>query len=170
MSKVLGRVLGPSLDAPRGPDVMHRVRVPSAWLEQGEAIELTMPRHGSCAECEGGGCDRCSRSGAIMLRGKDDPVEVVSVTLPRLDTGAAANGVCLRIPGRGGSEVDRPRGLLLLRVAPGEQAGPGVRLLRGSIPPAASGLGRNQLALISLTLVLALSLVFFLLLKLSGWL
>jgi len=170
VSKVLGRVLGPSLTGPRGPDVLHRVRVPAAWLEQGKAIELTMPRHGSCAECEGGGCDRCSRSGAVTLRGKHDPAEVVSVTLPRLDTSAAANGVCLRIPERGGSAFDRPRGLLLLRVAPGEQPGPGVRLVCDSLSPAAPQVARRRLVVTSLALALTLSLVFFLLLKLSGWL
>jgi hypothetical protein len=162
-------VLGASLDGPRGPDIVHRVRVPRTWLEQGKMIELTMPRNGACAQCEGGGCDRCERSGAVTLRGKHDPVERVSVTLPRLDVEAARSGVCLRIPERGGSGTAGPRGLLLLRIATGTEVDPGVRLVETPPPVYEAEPSRRRLIAASVALAIVLTLVFWLLLKLSGW-
>lgn len=118
MAEVLGRVVGSELASPRGPDVAHRIRVPRLWLERGETLEFELPRHLSCAACEGGGCDACQRSGAVTLRGRQEPAEFVEVSLPR---GARSEPFVIRIPGRGGLPPEGsalPRGHLLLKVEP----------------------------------------------------
>lgn len=152
MSEVLARVTTRTLDVPRGPDVVHRIRVPRAWLESGEVVELELPRNLSCAACNGGGCDQCERSGAITLRGREELPEILHVTLParqpELDGGT--RGVVIRIPEQGGlppaNDQLLPRGLLLLRVEPAEVADPGVSRI---VPPAAKSL-RAPLSLRSL--------------------
>ncbi len=152
MSEVLARVTTRTLDVPRGPDVVHRIRVPRAWLESGEVVELELPRNLSCAACNGGGCDQCERSGAITLRGREELPEILHVTLParqpELDGGT--RGVVIRIPEQGGlppaNDELLPRGLLLLRVEPAEVADPGVSRI---VPPAAKSL-RAPLSLRSL--------------------
>src|SRR5690606_41571583 len=96
----LGRITGAS-DVPRGPDVTHRVRVPRLWLEHGAAIELDLPRNLCCANCGGGGCDACERSGAVSLRGRSEPVEIVQVTLPKRASELRGGAVPLRTPARG---------------------------------------------------------------------
>lgn len=132
MSEVLARVTTRALDTPRGPDVLHRIRVPRAWLESGEVVEFELPRNLSCAACDGGGCDLCERSGAITLRGREELPEILNVTLParQPEADGATRSVVIRIPEQGGlppadAEV-LPRGLLLLRVEPAEVADPGV--------------------------------------------
>jgi hypothetical protein len=128
----LGRVTTGSLDLPRGPDVAHRVRVPSSWLDEGATIELELPRNLACASCNGGGCDACQRAGAVTLRAREDPAEVLAVTLPRrgdsAELAAAGRGVMLRIPERGGvsQREGSVRGLLMLTVITAERADPGV--------------------------------------------
>jgi len=120
------------VDVPRGPDVLHRIRVPAEWLEAGEIVELELPRNMKCADCEGGGCDRCGRAGAISIRGRNDLTELVQVTLPKRDENSepASSGraLVLRIPNRGGvsDDPELPRGLLLLSVVPADVADPGV--------------------------------------------
>lgn len=132
MSEVLARVTTRTLNVPRGPDVLYRIRVPAAWLESGEVIEFELPRNLACAACEGGGCDACERAGAITLRGRNELPELLSVTLPMRKPGAEGEGrgVVIRIPEQGGlpPEDDHalPRGLLLLRVEPAEVADPGI--------------------------------------------
>jgi hypothetical protein len=132
VSEVLARVTTRTLDVPRGPDVVHRIRVPRAWLESGEVIELELPRNLSCAACDGGGCDQCERSGAITLRGREELPEILHVTLParQAEADGGTRGVVIRIPEQGGlppvHENCLPRGLLLLRVEPAEVADPGV--------------------------------------------
>lgn len=132
MSEVLARVTARTLDAPRGPDVLHRIRVPRAWLEAGDCVELEVPRNLSCAACDGGGCDLCERSGAISLRQRDEPPELLQVTLPVCSSEApgAPRSVVIRIPEQGGlpstAAEALPRGLLLLRVEAAEVADPGV--------------------------------------------
>ncbi|MEO8903476.1 MAG: hypothetical protein ABI488_14770 [Polyangiaceae bacterium] len=132
MSEVLARVTTRTLDTPRGPDVLHRIRVPRAWLESGEVVEFELPRNLSCAACDGGGCDLCERSGAITLRGRDELPEILHVTLParQPEVDGATRGVVIRIPEQGGLSPAHaeilPRGLLLLRVEPAEVADPGV--------------------------------------------
>jgi hypothetical protein len=128
------------MDIPRGPDVVHRIRVPRAWLEAGEIVELELPRNLACAACDGGGCDLCERAGAVALRGRNELPELLSVTLPTRkanDTGGVL-GVVIRIPEQGGlpaQGLSLPRGLLLLRVEPAEVADPGVVLVRPTPPP-----------------------------------
>jgi hypothetical protein len=141
VSEVLARVTTGALDVPRGPDVLHRIRVPLAWLEAGEVIELELPRNLSCAACEGGGCDSCNRSGALTLRGRQELPEFLQVTLPvrKPEPDGDERGVVIRIPERGGlppaEGVALPRGLLLLRVEVAETADPGVTRVVQPEPP-----------------------------------
>jgi hypothetical protein len=116
--------------------VLHRVKVRREWLVVGEVIELELPRNLACAACGGGGCDACGRSGAITLRTRDEPAEMVEVTLPIRagDDAPDSRGITLRIPEQGGlpelgSEL--PRGVLLLTVVPSPEADPKIKLLRG---------------------------------------
>jgi hypothetical protein len=129
------------VDIPRGPDVVHRIRVPRAWLEAGEVVELELPRNLACAACDGGGCDVCERAGAVALRGRNELPELLNVTLPIRKAEDAKNvrGVVIRIPEQGGLPAEGsalPRGLLLLRVEPADtaDADPGVALVRSSVP------------------------------------
>jgi hypothetical protein len=128
MGEVLGRVVNADLDCPRGPDAVHRIRVPRRWLETGALVEIELPRNLTCAGCEGGGCDACDRSGALTVRARGEPIGLLLVTLP---SGSGGGAVVIRIPEYGGlpregSEV--PRGHLLLRVEPGTKADPSVTL------------------------------------------
>src|SRR5687767_6880041 len=133
LAEVLGRVTSHSLQIPRGPDVIHRIRVEQEWLERGALIELDVPRNLRCAGCQGGGCDLCERSGAVSLRGRNEPPEVIQVTLPRRSGGTLheSGSFTIRIPERGGlprvpMEI---RGFLLLTVVRAEQSDAGVRLV-----------------------------------------
>ena len=106
------------------------------WLALGEVIELELPRNLSCAACGGGGCDKCGRSGAITLRKREEPAEVVEVTLPSrpADEQPDSRGITLRIPEQGGLPdpgSDLPRGVLLLTVVPSQEPDPSIKLLRG---------------------------------------
>jgi hypothetical protein len=127
----LARVTG-GLDLPRGPDAKHRIRVLSRWLDEGAVIELELPRNLACAKCDGGGCDACGRSGAVTLRGRDEPPEIVQVTLPRRGDSAelagSGRGVVLRVPERGGLANDDglARGNLMLTVLVAAKEDPGV--------------------------------------------
>lgn len=186
MPQVLGKVTS-ALDVPRGPDVLHRIAVPGDWLEKGVCIELELPRHLTCAACEGGGCDRCERSGAITLRGRKEPSEIVEVTLPRRpqqdDAPASSKrSVVIRIPDRGGLGADGedvPRGLLLLSVFEGDAADPSVMRARPSLEPAAPEVAPPPVhmpvpppassAVRWLALGVALFLVLLVLARLLGW-
>jgi hypothetical protein len=122
--RVLGRVITGEITLPRGPDALHRIRVPKSWLEQGSVIELELPRNLTCRSCEGGGCDVCERSGAVTLRDRGAPPDLVEVTLPARPQG---DSFVIRIPERGGlarADSGLPRGLLLLRVEPSEGSDP----------------------------------------------
>lgn len=143
LSEVLARVTSRAVEGPRGPDVVHRIRVQRAWLSGGEVVELELPRNLACAGCGGGGCDVCGRSGAITMRQKHEPAEMVEVTLPAraADELPDSRGITLRIPEQGGlpaAGTDLPRGVLLLTVVPSQQSDPSVRRLSGrpSKPPA----------------------------------
>lgn len=116
--------------------MLHRVKVRREWLTVGEVIELELPRNLACAACGGGGCDACGRSGAITLRQRDEPAEVVEVTLPvrSADELPESRGITLRIPEQGGlppPNSDLPRGVLLLTVLPSAEADPNIKPLRG---------------------------------------
>jgi hypothetical protein len=111
--------------------VVHGVRVARSWLEAGDTIELTLPRNLHCAECDGGGCDRCGRAGAVSLWGREEPAAVLEVTLPRR-TAAELRGepvLVLRIPDAGGwpaPDSGHPRGHLLLRLTASADPDPSV--------------------------------------------
>jgi hypothetical protein len=133
--KVLGRVTSEAGVSPRGPDVLHRIRIARAWLTDGAVVEFEVPRNVMCAACEGGGCDKCERSGAFSLRGRNEPGELVRVTLPQRafddPPSSGPKGFLVRIPEKGalpppGSKL--PRGLLLLRIEQADKADAGVRL------------------------------------------
>lgn len=137
MGQVLGRITA-SGEAPRGPDAKHHLRVKQQWLEEGAAIQFQVPRNLTCAACDGGGCDTCGRSGAISLRARGEPAEVLTVTLPRRDPTSGNAGVVLRIPEQGGfvqQGPPLPRGMLLLSVSAGERADAGVSRIRATLPP-----------------------------------
>lgn len=109
---------------------MYELRLPGEWLDQGASIEFELPRHLTCAACGGGGCDACGRSGALTVRSKDEPPEIVPVTLPQRQSHQGQSGLVLRIPECGGLPAtccDFPRGLLLLKVVPGETGAAPVR-------------------------------------------
>lgn len=153
LPEVLARVTSRAAAGPRGPDVLHRVKVPREWLTTGEVIELVLPRNLACAACGGGGCDTCGRSGAVTLRTRDEPAEIVEVSLPARPPEQIpdSRGITLRIPEQGGlpehgSEL--PRGLLLLTVVPSDAPDENVRLLRGvaSKRPARSAEDSDELS------------------------
>lgn len=132
--------------------MLHRVKVRREWLSVGEVIELELPRNLACAACGGGGCDACGRSGAITLRKRDEPAEVVEITLPARsgDDLPDSRGITLRIPEQGGLPEhgsDLPRGVLLLTVVPSPEPDPSIKLLRGvpSKRPPASIVERDQI-------------------------
>jgi hypothetical protein len=136
LSEVLARVKSRAVEGPRGPDVVHRVKVRREWLTVGEVVELELPRNLACAACCGGGCDTCGRSGAITLRRRSEPAEMVEVTLPARsdDELPDSRGITLRIPEQGGlppPNSDLPRGVLLLTVVPSHDPDPSIKLLRG---------------------------------------
>ncbi len=136
LSEVLARVKSRAVEGPRGPDVLHRVKVRREWLAVGEVVEFELPRNLACASCGGGGCDACGRSGAITLRQRDEPAEVVEVTLPArsADELPDSRGITLRIPELGGlppPDSELPRGVLLLTVVPSPEPDPNIKLLRG---------------------------------------
>src|SRR5690349_24963649 len=116
LSEVLARVTSRAAKGPRGPDVLHRVKVRREWLVVGGVVQVGLPRNLACAACGGGGCDACGRSGAITLRKRDEPAEMVEVTLPsrQEDEVPDSRGLTLRIPEQGGLPEpgsDLPRGL-----------------------------------------------------------
>jgi len=174
MAEVLGRVVVSDLASPRGPDASHRIRVPRVWLERGAAIEFELPRNLTCAACDGGGCDVCHRSGAVTLRGRHEPSDLVEVSLPE---GPRDEPFVIRIPERGGlapADSLLPRGYLFLRVEPSVAEddattsvairGRSVVLARKveSAKPAVSR-GIRQRALVASALVLAILVVIWLL-------
>lgn len=116
-----------ALTGPRGPDGRHEIVVPGGWLKEGAWIEVPLPRLLNCAACDGGGCDRCDRSGAVTTRPRKSPDEVVEIQLPC--TGPAI----LRLPRRGGlpssAEEGLGRGVLLLAVRIGAAPSEGLRKL-----------------------------------------
>jgi hypothetical protein len=153
LAEVLARVTSRAVEGPRGPDVLHRVKVPRAWLSAGEVVELELPRNLACAACGGGGCDKCGRSGAITLRKRNEPAEVVEVTLPARsgDDLPDSRGVTLRIPEQGGlpeQGSDLPRGVLLLTVIPSPEPDASIKLLRGvpSKRPTATVVERDEMS------------------------
>lgn len=170
MGQVLGKVTT-TVDGERGPDVLHRIGVPVDWLVSGATVDVELPRHLSCARCEGGGCDLCQRSGAVTLREREAAPEVVTVTLP---AGGGDGDLVLRIPQAGGlppPDQSYGRGLLLLRVSAAEEASAGVRrALSDERPLTISPQERQELIRRSVFVAVGLTALFVVLLWLAGWL
>jgi hypothetical protein len=167
LGQVLGQVLG-ELDGSRGADGLLSVTVLPLWLESGARLLVRRPRKLVCAACEGGGCDACERSGALVLPSAEDAdEEILEVSLPQVDP---ARPVVLRIPGRGMPSLNthEPAGHLLLRVAPGAQPSTSVTLDRGE---ASRNLAHLDRSLVTRSTVMAVFLIalFLGLLRLSGW-
>lgn len=156
--------------------MLHRVAIERDWLLHGKLVELALPRNLTCAACEGGGCDRCGRSGAIALRARGEPAESLQLTLPKRTSAELEEqpSFVVRVPGQGGKEGTQEveaRGLLLLKITSSAKSDPGVRLVRRSTPvervvekvinaisaaPAASPHGgRNRLSLVAVLVALA---------------
>lgn len=132
MPQPLAKVLSDeAFQGPRGPDGRHEIVVPEEWLAERAWVEVPLPRLLSCISCDGGGCDRCDRSGAVTTRPRKTLAEVVEVQLP-------SSGAVLRIPRYGGlppdSEPELERGLLLLTVRAGSPATEGLRKLERVAP------------------------------------
>jgi hypothetical protein len=177
MGQVLGRVTGADPKAPRGPDAFHRIHVPRAWLEEGLLIEVELPRHLRCANCDGGGCDTCERSGALTVRERGEPPEIVEVRLPQSagSLTSAARAMVIRIPEFGGlprPEQRAPRGNLLLAVDAAPQADASVRLLDVpvSLAPAPSHGGVSRKTTRTSPLVLVVTVVVVIWIAFLAWL
>lgn len=173
MSTTLAKVTLDALSEPRGPDVIHSIRVPGAWLSRGETIELELPRQLNCAHCQGGGCDQCQRAGAIRLCQPHEPPETVRVSLPDtrgLDESQADKPLLVRIPHAGGRSLteDLPRGLLMLQITRAADADLSVRL----VPPEVEREFRAPREVVVRSVVLGglLVVLFLWMLHLSGWL
>jgi hypothetical protein len=158
----LGRI-ALDLEGPRGPDVLHEIHVPAEWALSGVRIRVEVPRRLACAVCEGGGCDRCGRSGAFEVP-DGEPLEF---TLP--SAGESSAGVRVRFPGLGavGTEPAEARGQLVLSVRVGDQPSRGVAALRDE--PVKATRADPALALRILTMVVLVTLLFVFLLWFSGW-
>ncbi len=168
MAEQLAKVLG-DLQARRGPDVVHRIFVPKHWLGARATIEVTLPRNLACAACSGGGCDACARAGALSLRDRGAPAEVVTVSLS--GGGPGDKEMCLRLAEQGGFalEADLPRGHLLLFVQTGDTPSPDV--CRVEKLGAAPGRVADRRLIVRMALgTVALFLLFLAMLRLSGWL
>lgn len=162
---VLGKVTK-DLDTPRGPDVVMTVTVPDSWL--GKDVEVELPRNLHCAFCDGGGCDRCERAGAVSIRDRRAQVETLTVRLP--DSTQGKEAICIRIPESGGhsSSEGEGRGHLMLTVKLGEVESSEVTLAAPAVHRAP--VDRAELMKRSLWMAVVLILLFLGMLRLSGWL
>ena len=124
MEHVLGKVTG-DFEKAGGPDALLDIVVDPRWLQEARTIEVDLPRNLGCAACEGTGCNICSQSGAITVRERTEPAEILRVTLPRQELAPESDPdsqrvILLRIQGRGGLPSSgvwpAQRGLLLLRI------------------------------------------------------
>ncbi len=167
MSQPLAQVLG-DLEIPRGPDLAFSTDVPERFYRAGTVLRVRLPERLVCAECQGGGCDRCGRKGAIRLREEHEAAEWLDVTLPQ---SLNANKIQIRIPHQGGEPLDAqsdelPRGHLHLTLTKSDQESDVVLLGK---PAPISDAERRRLAKKSLLVVGSLILLFIFLLRLSGW-
>jgi len=138
------------LDGTRG---RMRIEVLEAWA--GASVRIAVPRQLVCASCEGGGCDRCQRSGAL----RPPPDGSLSLRLPR----ALGEGVVVRVadPFGPNGTVD----LLLIEVRRGDVA-VGCCLVSISHDLAASPQPRARVELVRVALGVALLVVIILVLSL----
>jgi hypothetical protein len=135
VTSILARVTTP-VRTMRGADGLLRVEIPREWLGRTSCIRIELPRNLACANCGGGGCDACGLSGAITLRERHDPSESVVVNLSALSvrnisqSSEKCPSFVVRVPERGGplraGVAGATRGCLLVTVACGDTASPGV--------------------------------------------
>lgn len=124
MAHILGKVVADK-DDQSGPDVLLDIVVERDWLREAKTIEIELPRHLTCAACQGEGCGICGHSGAITVRERSEIAEIVRVTLPHRDPMSpdmpdSTRALTLKVPGYGGlpspdSKV-AARGRLLIRI------------------------------------------------------
>lgn len=114
----LAKVAAPEdLASSEGAIARSRLEVPASWA--GATIEVEVPSRLTCGACDGGGCDRCQRSGAVRLSAPRS----VSVGLPV----ALGDGALLRVPDPfEGEEL----AILLLEVRVADAPSPGCRCLQ----------------------------------------
>jgi hypothetical protein len=107
-------VVVPELDANRGPDVRVKVGVPSEWIAAAASISVVLPRLAACAQCSGGGCERCNGRGALPLRGLEEPPTQVEVHLTPVGAGQT---LVVRLPDLGPApDIHGAKGCVLLEV------------------------------------------------------
>ncbi len=117
----LARVVDPSaLDSADGPCARARIELPLRWLSTGAAFTFVSPAVLTCSRCDGGGCDRCNRSGGLRAP-LDAAARVIRACVP---AAAPEAGVAIRIPDPFGPEC--PIRQLVLEVLPGEHPSEGV--------------------------------------------
>ncbi len=106
-----------------------RVEAPATWA--GDEVMVEVATRLCCAACDGGGCDRCGRSGAIRV---GDAPRRISVHLPE-GLGAAGHeeGVAVRLFDPFG---DASLGELVVEVVVATEASPA--LTRVAPPPRAA--------------------------------
>lgn len=86
----LAKITDPAeLDRSSGSIGKMRVEVPPDWA--GADVEIDVPSRLVCGACDGGGCDRCGRSGAIR---RPDTASPLQLQLPSV----LGPGVAVRIP------------------------------------------------------------------------
>lgn len=137
MTQKLAQLLDPGdLDRAPGPRAKLSIVVPEVWARAGAKLRVTAPKRLVCARCDGGGCDGCARSGALIA--PDDPaLRTLEVRLPS----GLAEGTIVRLPQPFGPE--HPIAQLLLEVQLGQEPSPLVsRILRQPL-----GIGTLSLAL-----------------------
>lgn len=150
MRNELGRVLDPQqVSASAGPIAKINVAMPAAWA--GSLIQLDVPLLLSCGACDGGGCDRCNRSGAVR---RSEPSSLVQLTLPAV----LGEGVRVRLVRPFDSEELE---ILLVDVVPCETPSPCCQQVRNA---------ERALTAHSHRIILALALVALLLFVLAVYL
>jgi hypothetical protein len=162
------------VDGPRGPDVLCEIVVPAEWFTDGRRLQIDLPGRLTCANCSGGGCDACGRSGALETPKVEEPLEL---TLP--SSAGSLGRFRVRIPGLGAEsgEAGLARGHLLLTVRAGEPVSRGVSALPSeALPndslasePFKATRAEPAFVLRILLMVVFVSLLFVFLLWFSGW-
>jgi hypothetical protein len=120
---------------PRGPDAFLRVTVPEAWIQRPCVLEITLPRVLACANCQGGGCDACSRQGGVPTRARKAEAERIVVQIPAF----SGQGITIRLPEKGGlpdrKQTELPRGILMLALVIGDPVSECISLLEEVFEP-----------------------------------
>lgn len=142
-SQELARVLDPQqVAASVGPIAKMSVEVPASWA--GCVVQITIPRLLSCGACDGGGCDRCGRSGAVRRSEDGGPIDL---TLPP----SVEQGVRVRLVRPFDSDELE---ILLVDIVPSETPSPDCQRVPGAERSPAASSHRLILALALVALLL----------------